>query len=127
MYQLNAFHAAGECRRQVKNVTNFVKNVNIVEFHDHIWNHHGKCIQISTNMPSIGLVMPEITYEILEFFEKTNTILLIKPMPRVVSVKIYIGIRSMSSGGGEVLVWSDTGEQRCAMHSYLSDRYVITF
>ena len=31
-----AFHAAGEGRRQVKNVTNLFKNVNIVEFHDHI-------------------------------------------------------------------------------------------
>ena len=58
--ELNAFHAAGECRRQVKNVKNVVKNVNIVGFHDHIWNHHEKCIQISTNMPSIGFVIPEI-------------------------------------------------------------------
>ena len=32
----NIFHAASECRRQVKNVTKFVKNVEIVEFHDHI-------------------------------------------------------------------------------------------
>ena len=61
------YHAAGECRRHVKNVTNFVKNVNIVEFHDHIWNHRGKCMQISTNMPGIGLVIPEITCEMLEF------------------------------------------------------------
>ena len=64
---VNAFHAAGECRRQVKNVTNFVKNVKIVEFNGRIWNHHEKCIQISTNMPSIGLVIPEITCEMLEF------------------------------------------------------------
>ena len=49
----NAFHAAGECRRPVKNVTKCVKNVNIVEFHYHIWNHHEKCIQQSTNMPGI--------------------------------------------------------------------------
>ena len=54
---INAFRAAGECRRQFKNVTNFVKNVKIVEFHDHIWNHHEKCFQISTNMPSIGLFL----------------------------------------------------------------------
>ena len=33
---LLSFHAAGECRRQVKNVTKFVKNVEIVELHDHI-------------------------------------------------------------------------------------------
>ena len=43
----NAFDTAGECRRQVTNLTNFVKKrVNIVEF-DHIWNHHEKCIQFS--------------------------------------------------------------------------------
>ena len=30
------------------------KNANIVEFHGHIWNHHEKCIQTSTNMPGIG-------------------------------------------------------------------------
>ena len=38
----------------MENVTNFVKNVKIVEFHDYIWNHREKCIQISTNMPGIG-------------------------------------------------------------------------
>ena len=43
------------------------KNFNIMEFYDHIWNHHEKYIQISTNMPSIGLVIPEITCEMLEF------------------------------------------------------------
>ena len=64
---LNTYHAAGECRRQVKNITNFVKNVNIVELRYHIQNHHEKCIQTSTNMPSIGLVIPEITCEMLEF------------------------------------------------------------
>ena len=32
---LNAFHAAGECRRQVNKMTNCVNNVTIVEFHDH--------------------------------------------------------------------------------------------
>ena len=56
----NAFHGAGECRRQVKNVTNFVKNVDILEFHDHIWNDREKCIQTSTNMPGIGSLICEI-------------------------------------------------------------------
>ena len=51
---LNAFHAAGECRRQVKYLTNLVTNVEIEEFHDHIWNHCEKYIEISTNMPAIG-------------------------------------------------------------------------
>ena len=67
----NAFHAADECRRQVKKLTTFVKNVNIVEFHyqSDIQNHDEKYIQISTNMPGIGLVIPEITGELLEFGE----------------------------------------------------------
>ena len=35
-----------------------------------IWNRHKKCIQISANMPIIGLVIPEITSEML--LSKTN-------------------------------------------------------
>ena len=35
-WYLQIFHAAGECRRQVKNSTKFVKNVEIVEFQDRI-------------------------------------------------------------------------------------------
>ena len=42
------------------------KNVKIVEFHDHIWNHHEKCIQKSTNMPGIGLLILEIAVLISE-------------------------------------------------------------
>ena len=63
---LNAFHAAGECRRQVKKVTTFVKNVEIMEFHDHIWKHHGKCNQKSSNMPGIGSLIHEIDVKISE-------------------------------------------------------------
>ena len=63
-FGVNAFHAAGECRRQVKNWTKFVKNVNIVELHGHIWNHHGKCIQQSTNMAVIGSLIREIDINI---------------------------------------------------------------
>ena len=48
----------------VKNVTNFVKNVKIVECHDHIWNHHVKYIEISTNMPGIGSVIRELVVKI---------------------------------------------------------------
>ena len=44
-----------------------VKKVNILEFSDYIWNHHEKCIQISNNMPSIGLIIPEIAIEISGF------------------------------------------------------------
>ena len=43
-----------------------VKNVQILDFGDYIWNHHEKCIEISTNMPSIGLIICEIGFE----FEK---------------------------------------------------------
>ena len=70
---INAFHAAGECRRQVKNVIKFVKNVEIVEFHDHIWNHNEKCIEISTNMPGIGSLIRELTVEISEMWESKQT------------------------------------------------------
>ena len=31
------------------------KNVNILEFYNYIWNQCEKCIQISTNMTSIGV------------------------------------------------------------------------
>ena len=43
-----------------------VPNVKIVKFHDHIWNHNEKFIQISTNMPGIGSFIREIAVEILE-------------------------------------------------------------
>ena len=36
-----------------KNGSNLVKNVKIVKFHDRIWNHHEKYIEISTNMPVV--------------------------------------------------------------------------
>ena len=62
----NAFHAIGECRRQAKNLTKCVKNVEIVEFHDHIWNHHEKYIEISTNMPAIGSLIRQIAVKISE-------------------------------------------------------------
>ena len=58
------------CGRRVQttdqNLTNFVKNVKNVEFHHHIWYHHEKCIQISTNMPGIGSVIREIAVKISE-------------------------------------------------------------
>ena len=37
------------------------KCVNILEFGDYIWNHNEKCIEISTNMPGIGLEICEIS------------------------------------------------------------------
>ena len=43
-----------------------------MEFDVHIWNHHEKCIQISTKMPSIGSIICEIDVEIEEKHGKTN-------------------------------------------------------
>ena len=37
-----------------------------MEFHDHIWNQHDKCIQISTNMPVIGSQIREIAVTMSE-------------------------------------------------------------
>ena len=45
---------------------NLLKNVNILEFHDHICNHNEKWIQISTNMPGIGSLIREIFVKISE-------------------------------------------------------------
>ena len=43
-----------------------IKKKRIVEFYDHIWNHNEKRIQISTNMPGIGSLIPEIDVDISE-------------------------------------------------------------
>ena len=49
---------------RVENVYKIATNLNILQFHSHIWNHYEKCIQISPNMPGIGSVIPEIAFEI---------------------------------------------------------------
>ena len=54
---------ADKCIRQLTNLTNLEeKNAKIVEFHHHIWNHHEKYSEISTNIPVavIGLLISEI-------------------------------------------------------------------
>ena len=93
--KLNAFHVAGECRRQVIHLTNFVKNVNIAEFHGHIWNHHDKCIQQGTNMPGIGSLIREIDINISEILEskhnlcsvlKTNTRLNLRQLRQMMTL-----------------------------------------
>ena len=40
-----------------------------MQFCDYIWNHYEKCIQISTNIPNVGLVICEIdgNFEIFVF------------------------------------------------------------
>ena len=40
---VNAFHVVGECK--------YSKMPTFWNFMTIIWNHHGKCMQISTNMP----------------------------------------------------------------------------
>ena len=72
-FKVNAFHAAGECRRQGQQVNKICKkNVEIVEFHDHIWNNNEKCIQKSTNMPGIGSVNREIAVKMSEMWESKH-------------------------------------------------------
>ena len=58
-FYVNTYHAAGMSRRQVKKKKR--KNVNILECYYHIWNHHEKCIQKSTNMSGIGSLIREIS------------------------------------------------------------------
>ena len=41
-------------------ITQMLKNIKIVKFYYYIWNHHKKCIQISTNMTAIR----EIAFQI---------------------------------------------------------------
>ena len=59
-------HAAGVGRRHDQNVTNFVKNVNFLEFGYYIWNPFEKCIQKSPNMPGISSLICERDVKISE-------------------------------------------------------------
>ena len=49
-----------------------LKNVTILKCCDYFLNHCEKCIQISTNMPSTGLVICEIGFEFHEIWEKNS-------------------------------------------------------
>ena len=55
-----------------KKFTKYSKNYNTLEFHDHIKNHHGKSIQISTNMPGINSLIREIDVNISEIWESKH-------------------------------------------------------
>ena len=79
---INAFHAAGECRRQGTG-TKCSKNFKIPEFGDYIWNHHTKYIQISTNMPAIGSVIHKIDGKNQNKLTKVKRLLRVKSMPAV--------------------------------------------
>ena len=77
-------------RRQLKNLTNFVKKFNILEFHYHIWNRHDKCIRKSINMLGIGSLILEINVKILDIWEQeAYKLLLRKTNARVLSVNRY--------------------------------------
>ena len=67
-------HAADLSRRHSTVFAKMFKNVNILEFGDDIRIHHEKCIEISTNMPSIGLEISEIAFEISEFLRKSKNV-----------------------------------------------------
>ena len=58
------YNAAGVSRRQDQNVTNVVKNDNILEFGYYIWNPYEKYIQKSPNMPGIDSLIREIDVNI---------------------------------------------------------------
>ena len=46
-----------------------LKNINILEVDEHIWNHHENCIQKSTNMPGNGSLIREIDVKSSEMWE----------------------------------------------------------
>ena len=69
-----------KCRQ---NVAKFSKNLNILEFSDYIWNHHEKCIPISTNIDSIDSVICELDIENLNIFDQPNPLAWYKTNPRV--------------------------------------------
>ena len=71
-----------------------VKNVKIIDFQYYIWNHRGKCIQISTNMPAIGLVNNKILVNNINFvkkkkFFKPTEFCIMKPMVARYLFKIW--------------------------------------
>ena len=53
-----------------------------------MWNHHGKCIQISTNMPGIGSVNREIDVNISEMSESKHDFCSVKTNAAVLTVKM---------------------------------------
>ena len=53
------------------------------------WNHHGKCFQISTNMPSIGLLVShERGFGIIVEFCEIKVFSMSKPMAACINIFI---------------------------------------
>ena len=61
----------------------FQKMSTFWNFDDYIRNPHGKCNQISTNMPSIGLVICEAGFEFLRTLRKQYFFSKVKSSGRV--------------------------------------------
>ena len=67
---VNALHAGKHMQATGQNIHKNVHKcskmpiLNILRFLDHIWNHHEKSIQKSTNMPGIGSLIREIDVNI---------------------------------------------------------------
>ena len=60
----NPIHTNDDCRQQTK-LTFFVQKCQNSNFHYHICIQHEKCIQMSTNKPSIGTVVLKVSSWIL--------------------------------------------------------------
>ena len=87
---LNTLHAAGVRRRHISKCHKIVKNLTNFKFRYYVWFHHTICIQISTNMPSIGSVIPEIAFDIWNIM-KTKTLVHGLTIARVLCVNMFIG------------------------------------
>ena len=71
---VNTFHTAGVSRRRVKSVTKCSKISQISGISgEYIWNHHEKCIKISSNVPGICTLIREIDIKIQKFEESKIT------------------------------------------------------
>ena len=73
----------------IQNVNKKCQNVNIIEFHYYIWNHHGKCIQISTKMLGFGLVICEIGFTFKIFWQSKKVLCMVYQWPHL-SVNAHV-------------------------------------
>ena len=69
------------------------QNVNILQFHDHIWNHHER--HKRTNMPGIGSLIREIDIKCKRIYEKAKLLLLSKTNARILGVNYVNRIIAM--------------------------------
>ena len=87
--EFSPLQAGAVCRRQVQIVQLFSKNSQNSNFHSYIWIQHEKCIQMSTNKPSIGPVVLEIASVILSKYYQFCRFCALKLLARrIVSLKV---------------------------------------